>query len=616
MNLCERITRWLLTTLSVGAILLFAQPVKAEQLQHRIEFELASIDNPAQAGIEDLCCTATGVQWEPATQAPTSFMKPVLWLRLPPIEGGTVLEIPQMVDRATLFERPSASRGEWSEQLTGDTVSLSQRAMPTAEMAFELAPGAAGTIDRYLRLEQPSSVAFSIDVWKPADFARSTERRLIVQILLFGFCAAMIVFNFVVALVTRERIFAYNAATISCTMVIAIYLTGQAGVYLWPQDQEWNYIALVLAMGGLSLFATRFISAFLAGGPINPRLLTFNRWFGAAQFAVSVLVLILMSHSLYAGLLLVGLLSMGYQLFLVFTSIFKGDRQAIPLLIPLSILIAGITVRWARTALSLDLGWANYHIMEIALALEAITFSLVLAGRIRFFAARASEAEHALDRHRLEAAERFSNLQDHERSRMAGDLHDSIGHSLAMAVGQLERASTESGLSEDTVQRLAHVQANVREAISETRRISHALHPARLDHLGMAKGLQSLFDDLDQSRGIASSVEIECPDDALDNDETTQITRIVQEAVSNIARHSKATSCSFTMKASDGGIAIGIEDNGIGDSAPSAPDGDTHLGLVSIEQRVLRLGGSLAIDRTPGSFRLGFSFVPRGWRAQ
>jgi signal transduction histidine kinase len=70
------------------------------------------------------------------------------------------------------------------------------------------------------------------------------------------------------------------------------------------------------------------------------------------------------------------------------------------------------------------------------------------------------------------------------------------------------------------------------------------------------------------------------------------------------------------MKASDGGIAIGIEDNGIGDSAPSAPDGDTHLGLVSIEQRVLRLGGSLAIDRTPGSFRLGFSFVPRGWRAQ
>ena len=594
------------------AALLASDPAAARASEHRLQFDLYAGEGAADRDIAEICCATSSGEWHPASEASSSVFAPVLWLRLPPLPGDTVLEIPQIVDRATLYERAAGEGGDWSVQVAGDTVSLSQRAMPVAEMAFPLASGPPGAVERYLRLEQPSSVAFSLDLWKPDAFLLSIERRLIVQILLFGFCAAMIAFNFVVTAVTRERIFAFNAATITCTMVIAIYLTGQAGVYLWPEDQRWNYILLVLAMGGLSLFATQFISSFLESGPTPRRLLTFNRWFGAAQFAISLVVIATTSHGLYATLLLIGLFSMGYQLFLVFIAIARGDRQAIPLLIPLSILIAGITIRWARTALSLDLGWANYHIMEIALALEAITFSLVLAGRIRFFAARASEAERELDRHRLEAAECFSDLQDRERSRMAGDLHDSIGHSLAMAVGQIERANSGAGLDEETAQRLAHVRANIREAISETRRISHALHPARLDHLGMTKGLRSLFDDLEQSSGIRCSVAIECPDDLLDADEKTQMTRIVQEAVSNIARHSDASTCRFAMRLQDGEVAVRIEDDGSGASKALTREGG-HLGLVSIEQRALRLGGTLELDADEKGFRLAFSFVPAAW---
>ncbi len=591
--------------------LLHGADARAQQIEHRLQFEEYTGSDAAILSIDEICCGTGERDWVPTREASTSFLRPVIWIRLPPLPSGEVIELPQMIDRVQLYER-EVGAVRWTVQTTGDTIPVSRRPMQVAEMAIRLDPQLHGDVERYMRFQQPSSVAFSIDVWTIDRFGESADRRFLVQLLLFGFCGAMIVFNFVVAFVTREKIFAFNAATISCTMIIAIYLTGQAGYYIWPESPQWSYITLVLAMGGLSLFATQFISTYLESGPANPKLLRFNRWFGAAQFATSVVIVFTWSEWLYALLLVVGLFSMAYQLFLVFRSIFKGDRQAIPLLIPLSILIAGILIRWARTALSLDLGWANYHIMEIALALEAITFSLVLAGRIRFFARKASDAEREVDRIRLEAAERFSSLQDHERSRIASDLHDSISHSLAIAVGQLEQVGRGDPISPEASQRLDHVRANVKEAISETRRISHALHPARLDHLGMAKGLQSMFDDLARSRNIRCCVTIECHEDLLDKDEKTQVTRIVQEAVSNIVKHSRATECRFAIQRIDDTVAVSIEDNGVGET-PQDDDAEGHLGLISIEQRVFHLGGTLDIEADERGFRIAFSFVPRAW---
>ena len=217
-----------------------------------------------------------------------------------------------MVDKIELYERSSPTDA-WSVQISGDTIPLSKRSIQTAEMALKTSALGDTKAERYIRLEQPSSVGHSIDLWDQKDFFQSIAFRFQIQLLLFGFCSAMIIFNFVVAFVTRAKIFAFNAATISSTMLIAIYMNGQGGNLFWPENPAYSFTVLVLGMGGLSLFATQFVSAFLENGSVKPSWLSANRWFGAVQFAIALVVIVTGITWLYAALLLIGLLSMMVQ---------------------------------------------------------------------------------------------------------------------------------------------------------------------------------------------------------------------------------------------------------------------------------------------------------------
>lgn len=582
-------------------------PLQAKPIVSDVKFEQYAGDDAGQLTIDQVCCEKSPVNWEPSRAASTSFLKPVIWIKLPPLKGGTIIEFPQMVDKIELFERTGPVRA-WTIQTTGDTFPLSRRPLKTAELGLRLRDSSGSGLERIVRLEQPSSVTHSIDNWSPSGFTDSSDQRFQVQLLLFGFCSAMVLFNFIVSIVSREKIFAFNAATISCTIMIAIYLTGQGGYLLWPESPEWSYISLVLAMGGLSLFATQFISTFLENGSVRQSLLTFNKWFGAAQFSTALVVLATNWHWLYAALLLVGLFSMGFQLFLVFSSIFRGDRQSLPILIPLSILIAGIVIRWGQTALAIDLGWANYHVMEIALALEAITFSLVLAARIRYLDKKANWAQTRLAAERTESANRFALLQDSERARFASDLHDSLGHTLAVAKTQLNKLADEEELPDSVADRIGHSGLAVREAISEARRISHDLHPAKLDHLGLQGSLQNMCDEFSDSCGIDSDVRLDFSENLLSYEDQMQIYRIVQEALSNIARHSDANRCWLSIIEESSQIEFELGDDGRGLSTTKDEKKNDGIGLFSLRQRTTLLGSDLQmLDGSQGGLILRFT---------
>ncbi|MEP0643189.1 7TM diverse intracellular signaling domain-containing protein, partial [Parasphingorhabdus sp.] len=589
----------------VIALLCAFQMASAAQLESGLEFEFMSVPAEDSITIDALCCAAEPVNWEKARSVTTSINNPVIWIKLPSILSGEIFEFPQMVDKIELFERAHGSE-HWTISTTGDTIPVSKRAMQTAEMALKLSTDPTQKAERYIRLEQPSSVSHSIDVWEESAFIQSAELRFHVQLLLFGFCGAMIAFNLVVALVTRTKLFAFNAGTISSTMLIAIYMNGQGGFLLWPESPDISFFMLVLGMGTLSLFATQLVSAFLENGSIRSSWLRANRWFGVAQLLIALAVILSGSQSIYAGLLLIGLLSMGLQLFLVFTSIGKGDRQSIPILVPLSILIAGICFRWARTAFSMDFGWANYHIMEIAMALEAITFSLILAARIRYFASLAARAETKLSEVKLEAANRFARLQDAERERIASDLHDSLGHSLAMVNAQLGKAEASKQPIEDITDRVTHSRLALRDAIAQTRRISHDLYPSKLDHLGLKDSLQEMTNELSSAYDIKTDTVLDFPENILSADDKLQIYRITQEAISNVIKHSGAGACTLAIHWAKDLLTFKFSDDGIG----MPEDTQGGLGLLSISQRILLIGGEAGFTSNPaGGLVVEFSIL-------
>ena len=190
--------------------------------------------------------------------------------------------------------------------------------------------------------------------------------------------------------------------------------------------------------------------------------------------------------------------------------------------------------------------------------------------------------------------------QENERRRIARELHDSIGQSLAAAkfilekkLSQFSKGSPPPGVT------LEDVIPMIQNAIEESRRISMDLWPSVLDDLGILSAI-SWF--CRQFGMVYSSISIEKQLDIREDEVPTPlkvvIYRVLQETLNNIAKHSQAEQVYISLWKQDGQIELTIEDNGIGFDPETSRKG---LGLVSMKERVEFSGGMLAIESDPGS---------------
>jgi PAS domain S-box-containing protein len=201
---------------------------------------------------------------------------------------------------------------------------------------------------------------------------------------------------------------------------------------------------------------------------------------------------------------------------------------------------------------------------------------------------------------------RLLSLQDDERRRIARELHDSLGQylvslkvNLDLLSGAVEQARESALVSEclDAVE----------ECLSETRTISHLLHPPLLDEAGFTSAARWYVQGFAERSGIQADLEI--PDDLgrLDGDVETTLFRILQEALTNVHRHSGASMARITLQVDAEQVQLQISDNGKG-----IPEERLHrlredysaagVGLAGMRERVRELGGSLAINSaSPGT---------------
>jgi PAS domain S-box-containing protein len=190
--------------------------------------------------------------------------------------------------------------------------------------------------------------------------------------------------------------------------------------------------------------------------------------------------------------------------------------------------------------------------------------------------------------------------QENERRRIARELHDSIGQSLAATkfilekkLSQLSKGSPPPGVT------LEDVIPMIQNAIEESRRISMDLWPSVLDDLGILSAI-SWF--CRQFGMVYSSISIEKQLDIREDEVPTPlkvvIYRVLQETLNNIAKHSQADRVYISLWKQDGKIELTIEDNGIGFDPETSRKG---LGLVSMKERVEFSGGMLAIESDLGS---------------
>ena len=219
----------------------------------------------------------------------------------------------------------------------------------------------------------------------------------------------------------------------------------------------------------------------------------------------------------------------------------------------------------------------------------------------------ATELEKVVDTRTAELRRlsvRLMTLQDQEHRRIARDLHDGLGQELAVAKMVLDNALQQAPV---TFEQKACSEAStiIERAIQQVRTMSHLLHPPLLDEVGLLSALTWYADGLTERSGIATSLEVipsEFP--RLEPELETAIFRIVQEALTNVFRHSQARQVWITLTQTIASTHVVVRDNGIGIAKKVVelqPD-SLGVGIGGIKQRAKEFGGEFRIlNANPGT---------------
>jgi PAS domain S-box-containing protein len=199
---------------------------------------------------------------------------------------------------------------------------------------------------------------------------------------------------------------------------------------------------------------------------------------------------------------------------------------------------------------------------------------------------------------------RLLTMQDDERRRIARELHDGLGQELAAAKmmmdGIVEKKSAQSN-------RRAAMEASetIDRAIQQVRSLSHLLHPPLLDEVGLLSALQWYLDGLTKRSGIATSLDVQPPEfPRLTVELETAIFRIIQEALTNVYRHSGAQKAWVTLTQREKRVVVKIQDDGKGIENPIAElhPGSIGIGIGGMNQRAKEFGGELRLlNADPGT---------------
>jgi signal transduction histidine kinase len=236
-----------------------------------------------------------------------------------------------------------------------------------------------------------------------------------------------------------------------------------------------------------------------------------------------------------------------------------------------------------------------------ALAACAVDNALLVdAERERGEAVLGRAAAEQLAAVRREMFERVIRAQETERERVARDLHDQVGQSLTSVLLALRIAENAPSGSDEARQRTEELRELITDTLDEVRLVAFDLRPAVLDDIGLITAIERLAASVDARLGLRVTVDVAGIDDTrrLPSETETPIYRIVQEALTNVARHAQTDTATVVLRAQNSVVRVEIHDEGNGfDLDTTRPS----LGIGGMTERAALAGGTLSIETAPGA---------------
>lgn len=242
--------------------------------------------------------------------------------------------------------------------------------------------------------------------------------------------------------------------------------------------------------------------------------------------------------------------------------------------------------------------WLTWKLMLVVIAVG----SLVVGGSaVRVYVLRRRLARQEGDR--LNFAREMMRRQELERRRIAGNLHDSLGQDLQVIKYQARLAMQPTANGMPVQARLDQIEKAASQALDEVREITHDLRPYQLDQFGLTRAIRGIIQRLSDNSSIDFASDVDDIDGLFDNECQTNIFRIVQEALTNVIKHSAASEVTVVVKKLDSNVTVSIRDNGRGlefEAPTNSERSGAGFGLISIDERTRILGGTTTLNSKPG----------------
>jgi PAS domain S-box-containing protein len=199
-------------------------------------------------------------------------------------------------------------------------------------------------------------------------------------------------------------------------------------------------------------------------------------------------------------------------------------------------------------------------------------------------------------------AARIQATREEERTRIAREIHDELGQALTALKLDLAWLGSKRSRGAGNSGAYRVIDTSITDRIDETmevvRRIASELRPSVLDQLGLEAAIEYLAKEATKRTGIEVTLQAEefpkLPDEV-----ASHAFRIIQEALTNVTRHSQATRVHVSVRRAGAVIILAVADNGVG-FAPDSLSGIRSLGLVGMRERALACGGTLMVQGKPG----------------
>jgi signal transduction histidine kinase len=208
------------------------------------------------------------------------------------------------------------------------------------------------------------------------------------------------------------------------------------------------------------------------------------------------------------------------------------------------------------------------------------------------------ERQHSLEQLRALAAS-LQTVREEERTKVAREIHDELGQSLTAVklevFALLKRVDPDGAY----VKEADSILKLIDDSVHAVRRISTELRPGVLDDLGLQAAIEWAAEEFETRTGINCKLSLPESDVCIDRDRTTAIFRILQETLTNVARHAQASRVEIRMLMENESILMEVSDNGTGFDARKPHQIGDALGILGMRERALLAGGELQIHSTP-----------------